>query len=53
MENVSLEQAGVKILHQLLLKLPLYDIGLGWIVPALVGVFLGMALAAGRKNREA
>jgi LIVCS family branched-chain amino acid:cation transporter len=50
---LSLEQAGAKILHQLLVKLPLYTIGLGWIVPALVGIFLGMVLAIGRKNREA
>lgn len=50
---LSLEQAGAKILHQLLVKLPLYTIGLGWIVPALAGIFLGMVLAIGRKNREA
>ncbi|RKD32828.1 branched-chain amino acid transport system II carrier protein [Lacrimispora algidixylanolytica] len=49
---LSLEQAGAKILHQLLLKLPLYAIGLGWIVPALVGVFFGMFLATGRESRE-
>jgi LIVCS family branched-chain amino acid:cation transporter len=49
---LSLEQVRVVILHQLLLKLPLYTIGLGWIVPALAGVILGMVLAVGRKNRE-
>jgi LIVCS family branched-chain amino acid:cation transporter len=49
---LSLEQAGAKILHQLLLKLPLYAIGLGWIVPALVGVFFGMFLATGSESRE-
>lgn len=41
---LALEQAGISLLHQLLLKLPLYDMGLGWIVPALVGIILGILL---------
>lgn len=50
---LSVEQAGAKILHQLLLKLPFYAIGLGWIVPALVGVFFGMIFAIDRESKEA
>lgn len=43
---LSLEQAGVTILHERLSKLPFYTIGLGWIVPALAGVVIGIILAA-------
>lgn len=41
---LALEQAGISLLHQLLLKLPLFAMGLGWIVPALVGMILGILL---------
>ncbi len=41
---LALEQAGISLLHGALLKLPFYTMGLGWIVPALVGMILGILL---------
>lgn len=49
---LSLEQAGVTVLHQIMSKLPLYTTGLGWIVPALVGVVIGVVLAVLNKRES-
>ena len=49
---LSLEQAGVTVLHQIMSKLPLYTTGLGWIVPALVGVVIGVVLAVLNKSES-
>ncbi|WP_026892618.1 branched-chain amino acid transport system II carrier protein [Lacrimispora aerotolerans] len=49
---LSLEQAGVTVLHQIMSKLPLYSTGLGWIVPALVGVVIGVVLAVLNKRES-
>lgn len=49
---LSLEQAGVTALHQIMCKLPLYTSGLGWIVPALFGVVIGIALAVRNKGES-
>jgi LIVCS family branched-chain amino acid:cation transporter len=39
---LSLEQAGLGFLNTGLSRLPLYDIGLGWIGPAIAGVLAGI-----------
>lgn len=49
---LSLEQAGVTVLHQIMSKLPIYAAGLGWIVPALVGVVVGVVLAMLNKSES-
>ena len=49
---LSLEQAGVTVLHQIMSKLPIYAAGLGWIVPALVGVVVGVVLAMMNKSES-
>ena len=49
---LSLEQVGVTALHQIMFKLPLYTSGLGWIVPALFGVVIGIALAVPNKSES-
>lgn len=49
---LSIEQAGVTVLHQIMSKLPLYTTGLGWIVPALVGVVIGAVLAVLNKSES-
>ena len=49
---LSLEQAGVTVLHQIMSKLPLYTTGLGWIVPALVGLVIGVVLAVLNKSES-
>lgn len=49
---LSLEQAGVTVLHQMMSKLPIYAAGLGWIVPALVGVVVGVVLAMLNKRES-
>ena len=41
---LALEQAGISVLHGLLITLPLYEVGLGWIVPALLGLIVGIVL---------
>lgn len=41
---LALEQAGVLLLHGALLNLPLYGMGLGWMVPAFLGVIMGGSL---------
>lgn len=49
---LSVEQAGLGLLHAGLFRLPLYDMGLGWIGPAIAGLLLGvLAGIAGKKNR--
>lgn len=40
----ALEQAGIILLPKALLMLPLYTMGLGWIVPALAGMMVGILL---------
>jgi len=39
---LSLEQAGLSFLNPGLSMLPLYDMGLGWIGPAIVGLLAGV-----------
>ncbi|MBE5991692.1 MAG: branched-chain amino acid transport system II carrier protein, partial [Paenibacillaceae bacterium] len=41
---LALEQAGAKILHPELIKLPFYSAGLGWICPAFVGIVIGVII---------
>lgn len=31
--------------------LPLYDIGLGWLLPSIVGTFIGLVWSKGHKNK--
>lgn len=38
---LALEQAGARFLHDLLIKLPLYSAGLGWICPTAFGIVIG------------
>lgn len=49
---LAAEQAGAVFLHGLLEGLPFYEWGLGWLVPAGVGVAVGMAVKLLVKERE-
>ncbi len=50
---LSLEQAGFRFLNPGLSMLPLYDMGLGWIGPAITGLITGvLAGLAGYRNRS-
>jgi len=47
----ALGQSGIKLgmINNLFSRLPLYSEGLGWVVPALVGMLLGVAMSFGQQ----
>lgn len=49
---LSLEQAGLKFLNAGLSGLPFYNLELGWIGPALLGVVIGIVVKIVRKENE-
>lgn len=42
---LGIEKWSIPVISQLFYKLPLYTIGLGWIIPAIVGLILGIILS--------
>lgn len=48
---LSLEQAGVTILHAPLAKLPFYSLDLGWIIPAAAGLLIGIIISMRREKK--
>lgn len=47
----ALGQTGIKLgmINDLFSRLPLYSEGLGWVIPAVVGMFLGVAMSFGQQ----
>ncbi|MEG1994326.1 MAG: branched-chain amino acid transport system II carrier protein, partial [Oscillospiraceae bacterium] len=50
---IKIESWGIPFLSQLFYKLPLYSIGLGWIIPAVAGLFCGILLSVASKKNVA
>lgn len=48
---LSLEQAGVTILHAPLAKLPFYSLDLGWTIPAAAGLLIGIVISMRREKK--
>ncbi|MDO4288642.1 MAG: branched-chain amino acid transport system II carrier protein [Eubacterium sp.] len=47
----ALDQKGLPLLSELTAKIPLYSLGLGWVLPAVLGIFLGVLLSLAFKEK--